>query len=69
MVRRAMRRVVRDRRFSAIWRDGFRAYRDLATRKDGLCADWSWFDTRLGGGPHERLVQPDERCWLDRRGG
>lgn len=60
---------VRDKRFSAIWRDGFQAYRELGRRRDGLCTDCSWFDTCLGGGLHERLVQPDEHCWIDRQGG
>jgi radical SAM protein with 4Fe4S-binding SPASM domain len=59
---------VREKRFSAIWRDGFRAYRDVELRRDGLCVDCSWFDTCLGGGLHERLVQPSEHCWLDRQG-
>lgn len=59
---------VREKRFSAIWRDGFRAYRDLEQRKDGLCEGCSWWDTCLGGGLHERLVQPGEHCWIDRQG-
>jgi radical SAM protein with 4Fe4S-binding SPASM domain len=59
---------VRDARFSAIWRDRFEKYRDLSWRKSGPCERCSWFDTCLGGGLHERLVQPDEFCWLDRQG-
>jgi radical SAM protein with 4Fe4S-binding SPASM domain len=59
---------VREVRFSTIWRERFGAYRDLAWRRTGACAGCSWFDTCLGGGLHERLVQPEEHCWLDRQG-
>ncbi len=60
---------VREQRFSTIWRERFETYRDLEWRKSGPCEGCSWFDTCLGGGLHERLVQPEEFCWLDRQGG
>ncbi len=60
---------VREQRFSAIWRDRFERYRDLSWRRSGPCESCSWFDTCLGGGLHERLVQPDEFCWLERQDG
>ncbi|MBI2388813.1 MAG: radical SAM protein [Deltaproteobacteria bacterium] len=56
-------------RFSTIWRERFARYRDLSWRHEGPCEGCSWFDTCLGGGLHERLVQPHEFCWLDRQGG
>ena len=59
---------VLEHRFSTIWRDRFEKYRDLGWRKGGACEGCSWFDTCLGGGLHERLVQPEEFCWLDRQG-
>ncbi len=59
----------RERRFSAIWREEFRPHRDLAWRRTGRCADCSWFQVCMGGGLHERLVQPDDFCWLDRQDG
>lgn len=60
---------VLEQRFSTIWRDRFQKYRDLSWRHEGPCEGCSWFDTCLGGGLHERLVQPHEHCWLDRQGG
>lgn len=60
---------VLEHRFSTIWRERFEKYRDLSSRSEGPCKDCSWFDTCLGGGLHERLVQPDDFCWLDRQGG
>lgn len=60
---------VREQRFSTIWRERFEKYRDLSWRREGPCDGCSWFDTCLGGGLHERLVQPEEFCWLDRQGG
>ncbi|HEY3445548.1 MAG TPA: SPASM domain-containing protein [Myxococcales bacterium] len=53
-------------RFSEIWRTKFQKHRDLAWRREGPCADCSWFKVCLGGGLHERAVQPEESCWLDR---
>ena len=58
-----------ERRFSDIWKSEFELYRDTDWRKSGRCADCSWFDLCKGGGLHERLVQPDEFCWLDRQDG
>lgn len=55
------------RRFSEIWKNEFARYRDLGWRREGICADCSWFSVCLGGGLHERLVQPDDFCWLDRQ--
>lgn len=60
---------VLEHRFSTIWRERFEKYRDLSWRREGECEGCSWFDTCLGGGLHERLVQPHEHCWLDRQGG
>lgn len=58
-----------ERRFSEIWRDEFRQHRDLTWRRSGPCADCAWFDACLGGGLHERMVQPDSFCWLERQDG
>ncbi len=55
-------------RFSTIWKERFHRFRDLSWRKTGPCRDCSWFDVCGGGGLHERAVQPDEFCWLDRQG-
>lgn len=55
-------------RFSTIWRERFQRYRDFSWRKSGPCTDCSWFDLCGGGGLHEREVQPEEFCWLDRQG-
>lgn len=55
-------------RFSKIWYERFTAYRDLTWRKTGRCRECSYFDLCLGGGLHEREVQPDKFCWLDRQG-
>lgn len=60
---------VLEQRFSTLWRERFEKYRDLSWRKEGLCDGCSWFETCLGGGLHERLVQPEEFCWLDRQEG
>ena len=57
-----------ERSFSEIWRDEFKAFRDLKWRKEGHCKGCSWFSICLGGGLHERLVQPGDFCWLDRQG-
>jgi len=56
-------------RFSDIWRGRFERLRDFAWRREGLCAGCSFFPVCLGGGLHERLVQPDSFCWLDRQDG
>jgi radical SAM protein with 4Fe4S-binding SPASM domain len=58
-----------ERRFSEIWHTEFKQHRDMAWRKTGPCEDCSWFEVCGGGGLHERLVQPDEFCWLDRQDG
>lgn len=58
---------IRNRRFSDIWFNEFKDYRDLSWRKTGVCSDCSFFDTCLGGGLHERLVQPHDFCWIDRQ--
>jgi radical SAM protein with 4Fe4S-binding SPASM domain len=58
---------IRQERFSTIWKTRFRAYRDTAWRRSGICSDCSWFDICLGGGLHERLAQPDSFCWLERQ--
>jgi radical SAM protein with 4Fe4S-binding SPASM domain len=60
---------IREQRFSTIWRERFQAYRDLAWRREGPCDGCAWWETCLGGGLHERLVQPDEFCGLERQGG
>ena len=57
-----------ERRFSEIWHQEFKAFRDLQWRKEGHCKGCSWFHICLGGGLHERLVQPGDFCWLDRQG-
>jgi radical SAM protein with 4Fe4S-binding SPASM domain len=57
-----------ERRFSDIWFNEFKRFRDLQCRKSGPCEDCSWFKVCLGGGLHERLAQPDQFCWLDRQG-
>ncbi len=54
-------------RFSTIWREQFQAFRDLKWRAEGHCKGCSYFDLCLGGGLHERLVQPGDFCWLDRQ--
>ncbi len=59
----------RERRFSRIWKEEFRQHRDLQWRRSGPCSDCSWFQVCLGGGLHERLVQPEAFCWLDRQDG
>ena len=56
-----------EKRFSEVWRERFARYRDFSWRKSGPCADCSWFPTCLGGGLHERLVQPEDFCWLERQ--
>ena len=55
-----------DTRFSELWRTRFTKHRSLEWRKEGPCADCSWFGVCMGGGLHERAVQPEEFCWLDR---
>jgi len=55
-----------DTRFSELWKTRFEKHRGLGWRKQGPCADCSWFSVCLGGGLHERAVQPEEFCWLDR---
>lgn len=56
-------------RFSKIWHERFAAFRDLGWRRGGPCEDCSYFGLCLGGGLHERLVQPDSFCWLYRQSG
>lgn len=58
-----------EERFSSIWRNRFTMLRSTSWRRTGICADCSWFDLCLGGGLHERLVQPEAFCWLQRQGG
>jgi radical SAM protein with 4Fe4S-binding SPASM domain len=60
---------IREDRLSTLWKTKFRSYRDLTWRRSGICEDCSWFDVCLGGGLHERMVQPDSFCWLQRQGG
>jgi radical SAM protein with 4Fe4S-binding SPASM domain len=55
-------------RFSTIWRERFQRYRDVDWRESDRCQDCSYFDICAGGGLHERAVQPDDFCWLDRQG-
>lgn len=59
---------IRERRFSEIWRDRFEKHRSFDWRREGSCGDCDWFGACLGGGLHERLVQPDDHCWLERIG-
>ncbi len=56
-----------ERRFSDIWRNEFKQHSDVTWRRSGPCTDCSWFEVCAGGGLHERLVQPEEFCWLDRQ--
>jgi radical SAM protein with 4Fe4S-binding SPASM domain len=60
---------VLERRFSDIWYNEFRPYRDLDWRRSGVCSDCEFFNYCLGGGLHERLAQPDCFCWLERQRG
>ncbi|MBW2736228.1 MAG: radical SAM protein [Deltaproteobacteria bacterium] len=59
----------RDERFSSIWHRRFEDFRDLEGNRTGICRDCSFFDVCLGGGYHERAVQPRHFCWLDRQDG
>jgi radical SAM protein with 4Fe4S-binding SPASM domain len=59
-----------ERRFSDIWREEFRSFRDLDRPVgdiEGQCEGCSWFSMCLGGGFHERIVQPRQFCWLERQ--
>lgn len=57
---------VLERRFSDVWNTEFKQFRETEWRKTGQCARCTWFGICMGGGLHERLVQPDEFCWLQR---
>ncbi len=56
-----------ERRFSEIWRNEFKKFRDMSWRKEGVCQDCMWWAQCLGGGLHERLAQPDCFCWIERQ--
>jgi len=55
-------------RFTQIWYTGFEQLRDLA-RCPVACEGCDWFQLCLGGGLHERLLEPGRFCWLQRQGG
>ncbi len=59
--------TVLEERFSTIWMERFKPHRQTDWRRTGPCSDCSWFRVCLGGGLHERLVQPDSFCWLKRQ--
>ena len=59
----------RKERFSSIWHRRFEDFRDLEGNRGGICGDCSYFEVCLGGGYHERAVQPRHFCWIDRQDG
>jgi radical SAM protein with 4Fe4S-binding SPASM domain len=59
---------VLETRFSTIWRERFARFRDFGWRRSGRCERCDWGQLCMGGGLHERLVQPEDFCWLGRQG-